>query len=174
MSSGWKDTLATVAPALATALGSPLVGIAVNMAGKALGLGEGATQDMVAQAVNSGNPEIMLQLKQADHDFKARMKEAGVRLEEVRAKDRQSARDFAVAKGMAPQVVLSVIYTVGYFGMVYLLFTGQVIIPEAQSSLGEGMVAIMTAAQLQILNYWFGSSAGSKDKANAMAGILKA
>jgi hypothetical protein len=36
----WRKTLGTVAPAIATALGGPLAGVAVGMAAKALGLGD--------------------------------------------------------------------------------------------------------------------------------------
>lgn len=171
----WKKTLATVAPALATALGGPMAGVAVSMAGKALGLDNASEQD-IAEAVASGDPNVLVKLREVDTQFKLEMKRLDVNLQKIASDDRISARLMRQAMGGAfgPQEVLATIYTIGYFGMVYMLFDGQVTIPEAQSSLGEGMVAIMTAAQLQILNFYFGSSAGSKQKAEQMAGMIKA
>lgn len=170
----WKKTLATVAPALATAFGGPMAGVAVTMAGKALGLNDATEQD-IAEAVSSGDPNVLLKLREVDTQFKLEMKRLDVDLQKIASDDRISARLLRQAMGgkFGPQEILATIYTLGYFHMVYMLFTGQVTIPEAQSSLGEGMVAIMTAAQLQILNFYFGSSAGSKAKSEQMVGMIK-
>ena len=53
----WKSIVGTVAPAIATALGGPLAGLGVSAIGKALGLGDGASKEDVAQAVLKATPE---------------------------------------------------------------------------------------------------------------------
>jgi hypothetical protein len=171
----WKATLATVAPALATALGGPLAGVAVHTATKALGI-SADSEDALAAAVASGDPNVLVELKKAEHAFLLEMERMELSLEELKeqrfakeVEDRGNARDMAKAVGIVPQVVLSAIYTIGYFWMVSELFQGDIHIPEKLESLANGMIAIMTGAQLQIMNFWFGSSAGSKQKTQVMA-----
>ncbi len=156
--SDWKKTLAAVAPILATALGGPFAGSAVNVIGKALLGRDGSfTTEMISQAVISATPEQLQALNNADNDFKAKMK--GLNVE-----DRKSARGFAINTTILPQVVLSVIYTIGYFGLIYNLMTGEIVIPEDIIMMVMPLIGIMTGAQTQILNFWFGSSSGSKEK----------
>lgn len=159
----WKTTLAKVAPGIATALGGPLAGVAVSMATKGLGLVDG-DEGALASAVASGDPNILVKLKEIERDFQIELKRMDISMRELEVQDRDSARTLAIKTTVTPQVVLSTVYTVGYFGMVYMLFTGQVEIPVEQADLAKSMIAIMTAAQLQIMNFWFGSSAGSKAK----------
>ena len=54
--SGWKSIVGTVAPALATALGSPLAGMAVAAIGSALGLTE-SSEETVSAAIVKATPE---------------------------------------------------------------------------------------------------------------------
>ena len=66
-----------------------------------------------------------------------------------------------------PQMILSVVYTFAYFTLVFGLLVSEkppFAIPEARGDIIIGLIGILTAAQTQILNFWFGSSSGSKDK----------
>ena len=105
----WRKTLATVAPAIATALGGPLAGVAVQMAGKAIGLGEGATEGDVEAAVLSGNPDVLVRLREVNAQFEKDMAALGVDLERIHAGDRDSARQMAIAQGTIIQAILSAI-----------------------------------------------------------------
>ena len=69
----WRRTLATVAPVLASAFGGPMAGVAVSMAGKALGL-DNATEQDIAEAVASGSPDVLVKLREVDTQFKLEMK----------------------------------------------------------------------------------------------------
>lgn len=167
----WKKTLATVAPALATALGGPMAGVAVSMAGKALGLGEGVTENDLAAVVASGNPDALLKLKQADNEFKVEMEKLGVKIHEIDAVDRASARELAKTD-MKPQIILSVIFIGGYFGaMVALhgvLFDANDINPQI-IALFSALIGVFTREMSGIMQFWFGSSSGSKTKSDQMA-----
>jgi hypothetical protein len=159
----WKATLAKVAPALATALGGPMAGVAVSMATKALGL-EDEGEAALAAAVASGDTNVLAKLRQVENQFKLEMRQLDISIEELNTRDRESARLLAVKKSMLPQTILSTIYTVGYFWLLYELFTGDVKIADGMSAIVNTLMGVMTAAQIQIMNFWFGSSAGSKTK----------
>jgi hypothetical protein len=159
----WKKIVGTVAPGLATALGGPLAGLAVKAIGGALGLSEGASEDDVAVAVSGANPEQLLALKQADQAFKVKMRELDVDLERLAGQDRAGARDIAKVN-MWPHIVLSTIYTGGYFAMLYLFMTGNVEIATSLKTEFSIVLGVMTAAQTMIMQFWFGSSSGSKEK----------
>jgi len=153
----WKETLAAVAPALATALGGPLAGAAVGVISKQLLGKDTATPMEMAVAISRATPEQLLALQRADSDFEVQIKGLNV-------DDRKSARRFAVDTTILPQVLLSAIYTIGYFWLMSMLITGDVTIPDKISGMVMALIGIMTAAQAQIMNFWFGSSSGSKEK----------
>ena len=162
-STDWKTIVSTVAPTMASALGGPFAGVAMNAICSAL-LGKEVTnadESVLADAVLTANPTTLVKLKKADQDFKLKMHQLDV-------DDRKSARSLATAVGMMPQVMLSVIYTIGYFYLIYGLGSGDITIPENVNQQFTILLGIMTAAQAQIMNFWFGSSSGSKAKTNKL------
>jgi len=169
MSFDWKKTLGKVAPALATAFGGPMAGIAVNMAAQALGLGEGATEDDIANAVATGNPDVFLKLKQADAEFKVKMRELDVRVLEVDAGDRASARALGIAKGTMVQACLSVMVNVAFMTVLWNLFSGVIQIDPNMKDIVIYALGTLNALLIQSYNYWFGSTDGSKAKSAEMA-----
>lgn len=159
--SNWKETLAAVAPTLATALGGPLAGAAVGVIGKALLGNAAASMEEVALAVSGATPEQLISIQNADKDFVVQMKKLNV-------EDRKDARKFALNTSILPQVILSVIYTAGYFYLIYGLGSGSITIPANVEQPFNILLGIMTAAQAQIMNFWFGSSSGSKEKTSKL------
>ena len=158
-----KQVVRTVAPAIGTALGGPLGGTAVKyLADKFLGKSD-ATEAEVAEALAGASPEQLIRLKELDTDFAKHMADIGVDLERIAYEDRNSARDLAKVN-MVPHIVLSTVYTVGYFYVLDMFFTGQFQVPESSNGLAEGLLLVLTTAQTLILQFWFGSSAGSKTK----------
>ena len=107
MAFDWRAVIGTVAPTLATALGGPLAGMAVSAIGSALGLGENASEAQVSSALAVAKPELLVQLRQADQDFKKHMADVGVKLEEIVTKDRDSARQMQVATKARTPAILS-------------------------------------------------------------------
>lgn len=171
MSFDWKGVVATVAPTLASAFGSPLAGVGVKMALEKLGIAPevGSEEEQLKAAIATATPADLLKLKQVEADFKLELTRLGIKREQLNVDDRNSARGLAKEKGIWPQVVLSSIYTAAYFAVLYFFMTGQVVVPDSQSILFGSLIGILTAAQLQILNFWFGSSSGSKEKTAALA-----
>lgn len=167
-SKDWVDTLSAVAPALASALGGPLAGLAVGMATKALGNTEGSESELAA-AIATGDPDVLVKLKEANHQFELELKRLDVELEKVNAGDRDSARTLAINQGLKPQLVLSTIYTVGFVWLLWALFAGQAEVPKEHLGLANVLIGMLGAGQTQILNFFFGSSSGSKEKTLKLA-----
>jgi len=74
----------------------------------------------------------------------------------------------AMTQGIKPQVVMSAVYILGYFGLLYAFVQGHVEVQEQFTSLFNGLLGVLSAAQIQIINFWFGSSFGSKEKTAAL------
>jgi hypothetical protein len=173
MSFDWKRTLATVAPALATALGGPMAGVAVRIAAEKLGMDPNATSESdLATAVASGDPSILLKLREAEADLKIEMRRLDIDLQRINVDDRKSARDLAAIKGLAPQMILGTVYTGGFIWLLVSLFTGDVTIEPEQKEIANVLLGILGAGQAQVLNFFFGSSTGSKQK-DAAAALAK-
>jgi len=160
----WKKTLATVAPAIATALGGPLAGVAVSMAGKALGLGDGATESDVEAAVLSGNPDVLVRLREVNTQFERDMKALDIDLERIHAGDRLSARDLAKSKGTLVQTALTVLFCSVFAVLIGQIFTGQEVVHSSMRDIANFLLGTLTGILMQQMNFWFGSSSGSKEK----------
>ncbi len=160
----WKSVLSSIAPTIATALGGPVAGGAVKyLAGAFLGDEDASEQDL-QRAISTASPEQLARIREIDAKFKVDMERAGVDVFELETKDRQDAREMAEKKGLWPQMVLSVVYIAGYFGLIYLLLFGDVEIKQSVKEMSSILIGIMTTAIPMILQFWFGSSHGSKSK----------
>lgn len=159
----WKKLVASVAPVLGTALGGPFGGMATKfLAGKLLG-DEDAGEEALEQAISGANPDLMFKLKELDKDFKLEMKRIGLEEKQLVVEDRKDARKlFSVDK--RPQIILSGIFIGGYFVLVYALITGGFVIDPSQTALVATLIGVLTAGVANIMQFWFGSSSGSKDK----------
>lgn len=164
-----KKVIGTVAPGLATALGGPLAGQAVAVITGALGLGP-SEEDKAIAALQS-SPEALLKLKLAEIEFQKFVAEAGIKLEELGVQDRASARLMATAKGLGPQIALSLLYSTGYFGVLIGLLSGHFHVYQEGHDLLLGLVGALSAGQVQVLNFWFGSSSGAGRKDELLAGM---
>lgn len=117
--------LSSILPTIGTLLGGPLGGLAVDAAGKALGMSD-ATRDTVSKALQSGNlsAEQMAALKAADAQLATRLKELEIDAAKVAAADRDSARRMATERGGWAPDVLALAITLGFFGVLVGLLTG--------------------------------------------------
>lgn len=163
------EWLKSIAPTVATVLGGPLAGIAVQAIGSALGMSD-ATSEKINEILTSGNMtgEQVAGLKKAELELKAKLAELQIKPEEIAAEDRKSARELAKVN-MLPQIILSGVYSVGYFILLYQFATDNMVIPLQNKDLLLPLLGVMTAAQVQIMNFWFGSSAGSTSKNSMLA-----
>lgn len=161
-----KKLLGGLAPTIGAAIGGPMGGVAMKfLADKFTGGDTGSVEDFLLSA----NPDTLKELKLAEIAFEKSMRELDIDLEEIAFKDRDSARELAKTRGIAPQALMSGIYTVGYFGVLAAFMSGNLHVDAEYSSMFNGLLGVLSAAQIQVVNFWFGSSAGSKSKTDAMA-----
>lgn len=155
-----KSIIATIAPTLGTALGGPLGGMAGVILSNTLGGKD------IEEAILSGNPEVMLKIKEAETNFQLKLKELGIEEERIAAGDRSSARDLAKVNSRPPEIISYLIMGIYVSILTYLLITR--LYPEAVTF----MLGALFREMPTIMQFWFGSSAGSKEKSNALAGFL--
>lgn len=164
----WESIIKTVAPMLGTAIGGPFGGIAAKMITGAI-LGEdNATDDIEAakKAIAGANPEQLLLLKTADHDFSLAMEKLGVERKALNVKDRNSARDMQkITKSLAPGLIALCCMS-GFFGILFALIFVQ--IPEQSVQPLNVMLGVLGTLVVGIANFYFGSSSGSKAKTEIM------
>lgn len=164
----WKGLVKTVAPAIGTALGGPLGGMASKAVAGALLGDENATEEDIAAAVAGASPDQLLALKKADQDFQARMKELDIDVEKIHQQDRDSAREREVKTGdSATPRLLAIGVTLGFFGILGAMLYG--ILPEKGSEPLLIMLGALGTSFTGVIQYYFGSSAGSKEKTAALS-----
>lgn len=166
MAFDWKSLVGSVAPTIATALGGPMAGMAVKALGGALLGDESASEKDVAAALAGATPDDLLKLKQADQAFETKMAELGVDLERIAADDRASARSMQAATKSLAVPVIAGLTVAGFFGVVGWVLTGNV---GLESTLLGFVLGQVSAKAEQVYNYYFGSSAGSKEKTAHLA-----
>jgi hypothetical protein len=163
----WRTILATVAPVLATAAGGPLAGVVTKTLAAKLLQRPDAKPDEVEAAIAGADPATLLRLKEIDLEFEKELQQAGVKLEEIAAEDRASARAREVALKDHTPAVLAYAITIGFFGtLAYMLMYGK---PATGGDALLVMLGALGGAWGAIVSYFFGSSAGSKLKTEAMA-----
>lgn len=167
------DWLKAIAPTVATVLGGPLAGLAVEAIGEAFNWDE-ATKEKVDQTLKAGkmSGEDLALLKQAEVALTQRLAELDIDIERVHAGDRDSARKMqAETKSVIPGL-LATLVTIGFFGILIGMMAGEAKAIENQEALLI-MLGALAAAFGQVLNFFFGSSRGSEQK-NATIAKLKA
>jgi hypothetical protein len=156
----------TVAPSLATAVGGPLAGMATRAISDALLGKPDGTEDELIDAAAKATPEQLLALKKAEQDFAVRMRELEIDLQRIDAADRNSAREREVKTGDWTPKALAGAVTLGFFGVLgYMIAYG---LPSQGGEALLVMLGTLGTAWGGIVSYYFGSSAGSKEKSEAM------
>lgn len=155
-----KQLLGAAAPLLGTAFGGPFGTIAGSMVSKALGV----SADKIEEIIANPTAEQLVQLRTAEQDFKKFMAESGIKRSQLAQKDRESARQLAINTTLAPQITLGVIFVLGYFALVMGLLIGVLTLPENSRDLVAGLIGVLTAGVIKVLDFFLGSSAGSKMK----------
>jgi hypothetical protein len=158
--------LGQVAPSIATALGGPLAGIAVKTLSNALFGHENGSEEDVSAALQSASPEQLAAIKRIDADFKVRMKELDIDLERIAAGDRDSARRMqSETKDWTPKA-LAFFITFGFFGaLIWIMVFG---IPQTGTEVLLMMLGSLSTSWTGVVQFYYGSSAGSKQKTDAL------
>jgi hypothetical protein len=159
--------LGQVAPTIATALGGPLAGVAVKTLSNVLLGHENGSEDDVKSSLAIASPDQLAALKKIDADFKVQMKELDIDLERIAAGDRDSARKMQTeTKDWVPKL-LAIVITLGFFGiLVWMLVQGM---PQTGTEALLMMLGALGTAWTGVVNFYYGSSAGSKAKNDILA-----
>lgn len=161
----WQAVLKTLAPTVASALLGPMGGIAVAAIGSALGI-DAPTQDKIAKAFVAGQltPEALEKIKLLELDYQNQERERGFKYAELAFKDVDSARQMQIATHSKMPAVLTVLVTVGFFGILSLLFFH----PELKGNeIVMVMVGQLSAVWAGCVAFYTGTTFSSGNK-NAM------
>jgi len=63
-----------------------------------------------------------------------------------------------------PQMWLSILFISGFIGILYVVFIGEIDLDGTMKDAAVMLLGILSAGVTQIMNFWFGSSSGSKEK----------
>ena len=161
------SALAEIAPTLAGMVGGPLAGTAVTALESVLGLGantdaNGAPDlNKALAAVVGATPDQLLALKAEDNRHAEALQKAGLDLEVLQAKDRDSARQReAAVKDWVPQA-LAVLLTVGFFGLLFWMAIHET--PPGSRDVLNIMTGALASGWVNVISYYFGSSKGADD-----------
>lgn len=165
------DWLKTLAPTVASVLGGPLAGLAVDALGKAFGWEE-ATTEKVNEVLQSGNlsGDQLAAIKKAEMDLKAQEQELGFKFEELAFKDVADARNREVQVKDHTNRNLAYFVIAAFIAVVIATLLGWT---KAESVLAGTLIGYLSAKAEQVLAYYFGSTKGSADKTAAMAKAME-
>ena len=152
--------LESIAPTIATAMGGPLAGMAVEAISKAIGVDPSEVQN----TINSGKmtADQIASLQQAELALKARAQEMGLDFEKLAVADRASARQMQMTTGSFVPPLLSVLVVVAWATIQYFLLTH--VIDPTMRELVARVLGTLDGALMLVLSFYFGSSAGSQAK----------
>lgn len=167
----WKKIVGDIAPVIAGALsgGNPVVtALTASIVKKALGLSGEVTDDHITQAMQS-DPDALVKIKQAETELKEKLSQNGVDIEAIMAADRANARKSQITtKDKTPRTMTiwaSINFTVVIIVMGILEYTGKLSTMTAIEASILTLILRETFALVQNADsFWFGSSAGSRDK----------
>jgi hypothetical protein len=158
----WIDTLKSLAPTVATALGGPLAGAAVSAIGGILGMSQ-PTQDSISKMFQDGQitPDHLAEIRKLELQYQDNEKERGFKYAELAYKDVDSARQMQIATKSSTPTILSYGVLIGGGAMMWSVLFGYA---HADSVLAGTLIGYAVSEMKAVLQYWFGSSQGSKEK----------
>lgn len=196
------DVLRVAAPTLLAGLSGPLAPVAAAVATAALNGWLGppppgkddaprvATPGEIAAAVqeHAGEPDFVRELRRAELDAQRYEAESGIAFAKIEAQDRADARGATRDTGLArPQfyagmalVAVSLLMLFGVVAGCVMAITGNLGLDPAQAQIAIAafgligtVVGIFQAVAIQVLGFYFGSSAGSREKTDQLGGALQ-
>jgi hypothetical protein len=151
--------LEQVAPTIATALGGPLAGLAVTAIAKVIGVDEKDVQNTIDSGKMSA--EQIAQIKIAEIEFQKQTQELGLNFEKLATDDRKSSREMQIATKSWVPSVLSMLVTIGFFGILIWLMVHPADTANTPLMI---MLGSLGTAWTGIIAFYFGSSAGNSRK----------
>ena len=152
------DWLKQIAPTIATALGGPLAGLAVDAISKAVGIDPKDVNKTIAEGKLTADQ--ITQIKTAELAMAAQAQEMGLDFEKIAVDDRKSARQMQSTTQSWIPGIMAIAVTIGFFGILVGLMTEHFKTSDALML----MLGSLGTAWTGIIAFYFGSSAGSQKK----------
>jgi hypothetical protein len=158
----WQATLKALAPTVASALFTPLAGVAVAAVGNLFGISE-ATQDKIADHIATGQltPEQISDLKKLELQYQENEKERNFKYSELEFKDRDSARVMQTETHSSTPSVLTYLITGGFFGILAWMLYDDTVVNSPPLLVMLGSLGTSWTA---CVSFWFGTTANSARK----------
>lgn len=163
----WIDTIKSVAPTVATALGGPLAGAAVTALGSIFGMSQPTTQ-AIGKMFEDGmiTPDHLAEIRKLELDYQNQEKERGFKYADLEVKDRASAREMLSSTKAKTPAVLTYIITLGFFGVLGAMFFNPDVKESAPLMI---MLGSLGTAWTAACAFWFGTTHGSQTKSDLLA-----
>lgn len=168
---GWQNIAGQLAqiglPALGSLFGGPLGSAIGGIAGKAVAgaLGVPATPEAVSRAIEDDPSAAQVKLAQIEADTKAREGE----LADIANARNQTIQLAQAGSGIAwGAPVVSLTITIGFFGVLIMLFFVRVEMPSSVFQLLSVILGVLAGLMTQVGNYWLGNSEGSRRNADSV------
>lgn len=147
-----KNIVGAVAPTLGTALGGPLGGAAASVIAEALGCSNDTKS--LEKALQTASPEQLAEIKKAELNFEARMKELDVDIYAIEAQDRANARSHFARDWTAR--FLAITLCLLFAGYIFLV----TILPPDQNSdaLINLILGTISGSFSTVVAFYFGAS----------------
>jgi hypothetical protein len=158
------EWLKTIAPTIATALGGPLAGMAVSAVAKAIGCEPDEVQGIISS--NKLTAEQVASIQLAELELKKQAQSMGLDFAKLTVEDRKSARDMQIATKSMLVPSLAILIVSAFIGVVIATLGGFAVV---DSVLAGTLIGYLSAKAEQVVNFYFGSSAGSKEKTELLA-----
>lgn len=156
----WKETLASIAPTLATALGGPFAGAATKFLTSKFLDDENASESDLEQFIVGANPDQLLLIKNSDNEFKLSMEKMGVDVFKIEADDKKNAR--SEHKHSYMPAVLSVGLTLFVMAIVYALFYSEP--PQGAREVLFMLLGVVVKEWSNSMHFWYGTTRSSANK----------
>jgi hypothetical protein len=162
-----KSIVGAVAPALGTALGGPLGGLAAGQLTQWLGLSPKATPKEIAERLQGLPPEQLVELTRIEKQFEAEKDRLALEALRLDQADRVSARDRQIKMSSYGSTfgfmeIFAILIIIIFAAMIVLIAIGP-IKPDAKTML-DVLATFFGGLTLQVGNFFFGSSVGSRYK----------
>ncbi len=160
--SNWLETLKDYAPSIASAIltgGATAPQLAYKAISDALGV-DVQTMGQAQAAVESADPEVLLELKQADHAFEIAKAKLRNELVATELADTQNARE--QHKHSYMPAAICIVLTLIVAGAGYMIMTTA--IPEGNKEIAYMLFGQVTALWGASVNYWVGTTRSSAEK----------
>ena len=146
------NIIGSVAPTLGTALGGPLGGMAGDVISKVLGCDNDPVS--LEKAISAATPEQLLEIKKAEKDFEAKMKELDVDLYKLETQEKQDARK-TFSKDWTARII-GVAMVGGFLGYIFLVTLQP---PEQNSeALINLVLGYLGGLASAVISFYFGAS----------------